>query len=282
MTKIIINPVAGLANRMRALASGVALAKETNSDYQVIWSVDHGLAARFDDIFLLPDELRGRIVYPSRFSYLVKYQTPSIKNLFISSLSLKRFSRIYIQGRPSFNERFYESKTPFLSVFKQELSTVFIQSYSIFHPYSDDFYRSMFRLNDEIQARVDETKKELGDSYVGLHIRRTDSTLSINHSPDSLFIAEIERILKEDPSTTFYLATDSEPTKLKFQNLFGPDKIIFNQHPASRSTLAGIKDAAAELYLLAGSNRIIGTCYSSYSEAASVIGDIPLIKLSNS
>ena len=45
MTKIIINPIGGLANRMRCIASGIALAMETGSDYEVVWAVNDELAA---------------------------------------------------------------------------------------------------------------------------------------------------------------------------------------------------------------------------------------------
>lgn len=103
--------------------------------------------------------------------------------------------------------------------------------------------------------------------------------MSIKHSPDSLFLSEIEKILQAVPGTKFYLATDSEETKEKFKQTFGDETIICSPRPASRKSLAGIKDAVEELFTLANASQIIGSFYSSFSEAASLLGSTPLRQL---
>lgn len=279
MSLIVLNPAGGLANRMRCIASGISLAKETEADFRVVWAVNDELAARFEDVFVVPEELKGRIAYPSAAAYALKYSIPRRKNLYVSALTLKRFSRSYFDSLSPLKEMMRESDNPLRPVLDSGIRSVYIQAGTIFHPFEDGFYRSLFRLNDEMQTRVDAAKQMLGPDYIGLHIRRTDNLMSISHSPDHLFEAEIEKNLEQDPSIKFYLATDSEATKQKFCKQFGPDKIICNPRPASRASLAGIKDAAVEMFLLAGASRIFGSFYSSYSEAASILGATPLRQL---
>jgi hypothetical protein len=88
---LIINPVGGLANRMRAIASGLSLAKDLNIDYKIIWLSNWEIMAKADDIFNLPDELKSKIEYPSSFKYNFLYSAPGKRNLLIPKLTLKRF-----------------------------------------------------------------------------------------------------------------------------------------------------------------------------------------------
>ncbi|MBO4965975.1 MAG: hypothetical protein J6C81_06895 [Muribaculaceae bacterium] len=279
MRKIVLNPIGGLANRMRCIASGLALAAQTGADYDVVWAVNDELAARFDDIFLVPENLTGRIKYPSGLSYALNYSIPRRRNMFVSALTLKRFSAVFLDAASPFREMMKTSDTPLLATANFGVKNIYVQAGTIFHPFTQEFYRSLFRLNAEMQRRVEEKVKLLGKDYVGLHIRRTDNVMSIKHSPDSLFLSEIEKILQAVPGTKFYLATDSEETKEKFKQTFGDETIICSPRPASRKSLAGIKDAVEELFTLANASQIIGSFYSSFSEAASLLGSTPLRQL---
>jgi hypothetical protein len=48
---ITLVPVGGLANRMKAIDSAIALAREVNTGLQIIWYKDQGLNCRFDELF---------------------------------------------------------------------------------------------------------------------------------------------------------------------------------------------------------------------------------------
>lgn len=51
MGKITFVPVGGLANRMRAVASAVALAAKSDSDLSIVWFQDWALNAPFSQLF---------------------------------------------------------------------------------------------------------------------------------------------------------------------------------------------------------------------------------------
>lgn len=48
---ILLVPVGGLANRMKAIDSAIKLSRKTNSELHIIWFKDRGLNCRFDQLF---------------------------------------------------------------------------------------------------------------------------------------------------------------------------------------------------------------------------------------
>lgn len=51
---ITLVPIGGLGNRMRAIASGIALSEATQQKLCIVWIKDKGLNCRFDELFYSP------------------------------------------------------------------------------------------------------------------------------------------------------------------------------------------------------------------------------------
>lgn len=251
---------------MRAIASGISLARAIGADYSIIWSVNSELYAKFEDVFAPIPEISDHLIYPSRFKYDILYSIPRKKNLYVTSITWQRFSNFLHDGM---DIMLNEDKV--LDTAKKS-NKCFIQSGCIFYPFSDELYRRLFRPAREIEGLI------FSHELIGLHIRRTDNIESIKHSPDELFVNKINEIICEKPSARFYLATDDVSTKEKFKAIFG-EKIITNDALVERNTTAGIINAVAEMFTLANCTQIIGSHYSSYSEAAALLGNTPLTQL---
>ena len=73
--KIIIVAQGGLANRMRAIASGLVLARKTYRDLLVIWYKNEELNASFGDLFTVSN-LPFEILEPSYIKYNLLYEKP--------------------------------------------------------------------------------------------------------------------------------------------------------------------------------------------------------------
>lgn len=101
---------------------------------------------------------------------------------------------------------------------------------------------------------------------------------SVRHSPDELFFAEMHNILIKNPSTRFYLATDDEGTKSAFRHEFG-ERVLTSKNKANRNTCTGVKDAVTEMAILASTTQIFGSYFSSFSEAAAMLGTTPFKQL---
>lgn len=271
--KLVINPIGGLANRMRALAAGISLAEKLGVDFRVIWYQNWELNARFDDLFQMPDKLDDKFEYPNSLKYGLGYMSPRKRNFYLSNISRKRFGAII--------DDTIQDETQVYAIGKDAITNgkdILLQGGTNIYDYSETLYRTLFHATDEIQRRVDSVLLQMGNYAYGLHIRRTDNSESIRHSPDELFVAAIENIIGQEPLAKFYLATDSQTTKERFSTMFG-ERIVYNSAPAERGTLPGMIDATTELFILSRMKTIFGSYYSSFSEAAAMLGNTKLLQL---
>lgn len=280
MKTLIINPIGGLANRMRLLAGAITLANDLGVDYKVVWLKNWEINASMEDVFEVSDCLKGKVLYPGALEYGLLYSMPRRKNFYLTALTHRRFGLSFMPNVKPFSDiiakdnNSNEIKTLFESAFRQK-DSCFIQGGIELYPYDVEFYRSLFVPNVEIESRARHNVERLGTQCVGIHIRRTDNCVSITNSPDDVFIEEISRRIELNPNEKYYLATDSEDVKFKFKSIFG-NRILCSPQVAQRDSVQGIKDAVVELFTLSHTQLIIGSFYSSFSEAAAMLGNVPL------
>ena len=269
-SRIYLVPVGGLANRMRAIDSAVALSLKTHSELRIVWFKDCGLNCRFDQLFE-PFDIPTVTVVEASKADLFLYDRPRRKNFFIPRLPQKWLfdSCIYeaqvpklVQGDFDFC-RWAENKTVYIASFVQ-----FYSPDTEWKPYA------IFKPQPSLAGEIDARRSRFGSNTIGIHIRRTDNAISIAQSPTHLFIDRMEKELRRNCDTTFYLATDSEEDKSRITRQFG-DRVFFSTQKADRNSVEGIREALVELYLLSHTCRMWGSVHSSFSETAAQIGNIP-------
>lgn len=291
--RLIINPMGGMANRMRAIASGVSLARDVSRELfagdaqavmpHFVWLKNWEMNAEFTDIFELPEALVGRMEYPSRLKYGLLYSNPRKKNFYVTALTCRRFGTVLCDLDKSFCERYDDDDSGKL-LLRHIVDNIgrgkscLIHGCTQYYPFDDGTYSELFRPTAEIAAQVQLRLEQLGPHKIGMHIRRTDNEQAIAHSPDELFIEKINEILAAEPQTRFYLATDDEQVKTRFTARFG-NHIVTGPTKADRNSVDGIKEAAVEMFTLGGTDHIYGSYHSSFSEAAALIGQQPYTAL---
>ena len=276
--KVTVCPSGGLANRMRAIMSGIALARDTGRDIEVIWARDRGLNAPYSSLFD-PSRLEAPLIEISPFDYYLRYIVPRKKNLYLSRLWQRKHFAAAFFDEESFVRRFVEHPEALRKFVAGVDGDVYFFSGLEFYDYDADDYRRAFL---PPSRRVLERADSFGATpqcTVGLHIRRTDNANSIASSPLALFEDAMERELAADPSVCFYLASDDNSVKAALAARFG-DKVVFNPWQARRDTPQGIVDALAEMIVLSRTRRIYGSYFSTYSVAAATLGQVPLQVLS--
>lgn len=274
---IYINPTGGLVNRMYAIASGVALARSLGCDFRIVWSVDNGLKARFDDLFEVPKVLEGKIITPWAPLYGLLYGAPSLNNLYITALTCRRFGCTLREGEPRF--AMLTAGTNREKLLADEIRPVLdrqkdclIGAGSEFHSFRRDDYRKLFVPRRDIIDEAAGIVRTLGKDYVGLNMRHNNHAESMGHTPVEEFEKQIEAMLAANPDERFFLATDEEAVKGRFRARFGY-KVRFNTQRADRTTRKGMREILVELVVLSGSRKVIGPYESSFSEAASLLGE---------
>ena len=134
--------------------------------------------------------------------------------------------------------------------------------------------------NRRLSRKIDDfVSEKFGGCTIGIHIRRTDNVESIRNSPLSLFIEAIKREIAVDGDVRFFVASDSDEDKRKLLEMFG-DRIITTFESCDRNSRQGIENGLTDLYLLSRTYKIYGCFGSSFTEVASLIGNVELIVLS--
>lgn len=265
---LIINPVGGLANRMRAIAAGIVLAKDCGAEAEIAWPVNADLGAPFEALFkpqALPVAVRNVSAAADRWVYDVPrrrnfYITKAVQSLLFKDVMNDLNGLVAWQDDDSLGRKFMAENS----------GRCLIRSGLEFYNYPADLYPRIFVPCDDV-ADAAEAVVAGADNLVGMHIRRTDHTEAIRLNTDEKFEREIERFLAADPAIKIYIATDDEALKLRLKARYGV-AILSSDRPASRRSVEGMKDALKEMLILSKCRTVVGSEGSSFSVAAAKLG----------
>lgn len=253
---LIIQPIGGLCNRMRAINSASHLASLRGEKLTVIWFCNRELGCRFEELFMPTPALHiiniyskwdFRKIYLQLTSQLIDNETIHVNR---TGLILKENFRTTLKKRCyiATEEHFYPAK-----------------NYHLFTPIA------------ALQSKINHITSGYSPYMVGVHIRRTDNKPAIGTSSTKAFVHMMQEELECNPDTNFYLATDDVEEEARLRVLF-PGRIIANTNKdLSRDSLTGMQDALTDLYCLAATNKIIGSFYSSFTDIAADMHHIPKI-----
>ncbi len=261
-------PVNGIANRMRAIDSGIHLSEKFKSKIQIFWLRDEGLNCNFNTIFLSLPFIHDSDNWLIR---LLFYLDRRFKSARIISLFFERIGFLKI-----FHENDYQELSEFANKNKRNYLFVLIKSYSTFYP-GNIFNTQLFKLKPEIEALIRKETEFFTKNTVGVHVRRKDNNASIENSPLELFEEYMLKELQYQPLSNFYIASDDPIIKEYFKmNIFWKDRVIVTSCILNRDSKEGIIQSVVELFSLSCSRKIIGSYWSSFSEIASVLGNVNL------
>ena len=258
--QIILRPSSGLCNRLRAIGCAYRLSHELGIGLRVEWfrcpvrrwaglcGMLVGFSDLFEDIPGVPvaEKIKVRNDFPWNFLKWSKH-----------------------------NHNFYceERRREFVREEKADpgRSRWLWTCYPFYSP--PDF--SWVKPKEEIASRINEFARGFGDRYIGIHVRRTDNLTAIEASPLSLFEERMDAEIRMDDRARFFLSTDDPDVKVELRKRYG-NRVRFCANVAPRYTRRGEEDAVVDLMLLSRAKKIYGSYWSSFSEVAAQIGQIPL------
>jgi len=255
---IFLEPLGGLANRMRVIATGIALARQLKQPVSVIWKENYELNCPFDQLFYPLDGVRIlRQRHTDRF----------IKRSEQSALKHKVINKLLGIDYCITDEDFpFDDLASRLKPYKNS----YINTCQMLNGDVSDF--KFFKPVESITAKIDSLANKFNANTVGVQIRRTDNELSKNRSPLPLFINRMHTLLQEQPGTNFFLTTDDLVVEAQLKEIFG-NLIVTHRKELSRLTQQGIRDAVADIFTLSKTNLILGSFWSSFSEVAASLND---------
>jgi hypothetical protein len=267
--KLLLIPVYGLANRMRAIESAIQLSKKFNLSLTIKWvCTPQVLNCRFDNLFQPIQEIN--IVNKKNVGFLhsepFSYHYPKYLYYISNYYQRLNYDRTFWQNDFDSLKEFHKQK-------EINENKILIESFSDFTLGKISF--SHFKPLPFLQHEIDKKVSKLGSNSVGIHIRRTDNKKSIEASPISLFEKMIINEIEINQDVKFYLSSDDDLIKETLYNKY-PEYIITERNKTDRNTVEGIQEALIDLYTLSRTSRMIGSYWSSFSEVASQINGIPL------
>ena len=243
MDPIHLQVCAGLANRLRALVSGICFAEDLNRPLVLHWPpIEPSCCARFEALFD-PSSL------PPFVTVVPEYPENQRLRQCLSQEDLDKLKE------------------------KEGQNGVYnLKSYGWFHRSDPERWLKHLRALKP-SPYIEECLSKLSfETTLGVHIRRGDNEKSIQGSPLSVFLD----LLEINPSPKFLVATDDADVRSVFQKHF-PQKCVFAANVLARNTEEGMIEGAIDFFALARCEKILGSVYSSFSDIAALYGKIDLI-----
>ena len=273
MKTLIVRPLGGLANRIRVIETAAGYASKHDARLIVLWEKNNILNAHYEECFEPLKTVKIINIDCSGDNLFFKVRRKIIYRLF------SWFGKFIFNIRLYDNEiRFYlnDDRTPkpeetFFSTVAKSNNKVYIETCYEFCFVSQPV-RVIVKKN--IKEKAIKILEPYGQ-FIGVHIRRTDSIPAIENSPFELFVVKMNALLEESPTVKFYISTDSQEVFDNLKNIYG-EKIFSGTSQRTRNTTEGIIFALIDLYCLSQSKKILGSFYSSFSQMAAKMGNVPL------
>ncbi|MEM7403507.1 MAG: hypothetical protein AAF310_05860 [Myxococcota bacterium] len=280
---LVVKTYAGMANRLRVLASSRVMADLTGRHLVVYWEkIDKEMPASWDDLFLNPMTMIENSSLPAQGCDIERIQSALSDDQIVENMGIKNDlnDQEKLAKIPQFDKPivYFETSLNFAPD-KKYLST---DEYNLRYA---QFYKNLVPTKwaqDEIKAF--KKKHDFENRYVvGVHYRSWGAgpadehdnlwrDLNFQYVPD--YLKEMKAVSSRLPDqidnkkeVAFFLATDSPDAKKAFMS--DPDlknRIITRDAPIGRDTVRGQESAVVDFFLLGDGEFIIGTYQSSFSD----------------
>ncbi len=269
----ILCPMGGLANRMRAIDSALALCRRFDRPLEIVWIRDaRQINARFSDLFDPPGRpgvsLReATLLDRLRFAPPVWRRNAKLPLLWQflrfgsrRRLSVARGLALQREGvvPPPFALR---DRTVFLPAWWQIVPTE--ERYAFFRPIAP------------LRAEIDALAGSLPPGPVArVPVRRGDHAQAIRNSPIEAFEARMDALLATGGAASFFLATDDPGVRDRLARRYGP-RLRFRDGSSDRSSADGMRGAVVDLWTLSRCSRILASAGSTFAPTAAALGAVP-------
>ena len=266
---IIIEPCAGLGNRLLGLGSAYAVAKKLDRKLGVMWKREVGCNIRFQELFDLPFEV-------------VEISENGLKKEPVAQILGDRAKKKWRNSADRFLEcdevEKIKEREGYEGLFRliEQTPVIYLKAFGPICEVTAESY-SFVKPSKNIEEKGAYLFRELTGQCVGVHVRRTDHTEAIANSPLALFAERMKKELETAADISFFVATDDKEVRRELKELLPDAKLIFPQSDViDRDSKEGIEEAFIEMLALSKCRKILGSYNSTFSLLPSYIGNIPL------
>jgi len=265
---LVVRPFAGLGNRLRALDSAVALARQGNTSIELVWNRNKECNASFTKLFQVPDFITIKeISTPYQDNGRIFRTRRALMNIFNLDYP-PGFDRVMYDGdilQAQRNDYDFSQLLNYRRVFLNSTSRFYTND----HPF--DYLKPVSRIRESVDALI----SRFSDYPIGMHIRRGDNDKSTRHSPVQLFLDKMQQEYEKNNQVCFFLATDSIEVEKKIREAFG-QAVITHPKVLDRKKEKAIQDALIDMLCLSNTQKVYGSYWSSFSGVAAEMGGVEL------
>jgi hypothetical protein len=267
MKYLIVKPMSGLGNRLRALLSANRLARLMGRQLGVIWTLDNyhcycAFNALFQNDFFFTSShfLTQRAVK----SYRIEKKPTRIADSNDEVIFVEAENFIWSEQ----DQGIVFGQFPPSKVQNQQLAAELLTEFEALKPVEC--------IVNAVNSFVEENFQH---GSIGVHIRREDNYWSNTYCPDVLFFNKLHEVTLSYGGKIF-LATDSTETEQRFREYYGQRIVTYPVRSLARgSSPESIIDALIIMLIMARTKILLRSCSSSYSQCASWFGKVPTIEI---
>lgn len=258
----------GLGNRLRAIGSAAAIAKSLGRELVIVWQADHHCECEFRDLFDYDGLVITQSFTSKAYQYMDVYNymeiepgackdkpvTPTLgQDLYLRAA----YTFVHTASHWEAENEFIKSLTPSKEV--QEL----IEKFEV-----DGYIAAHIRMEagEGLDHNTyDSVENWTQEGHDQLHYWREKSHYSA-------FIKRIDQLIEQDDTLKLFVATDLQETYDIFQQCYG-ERLVYLRRDVFDRSKEQIIYALADVLLLSKCSKLLGSTWSSFSEAAMRLSD---------
>ena len=275
--RLTLVPVGGLTDRLKVIASGISMAIDAKREMEIIWFSNERLYCPSYRLFTLAPVIKeaGISIREATAKDWFFNDRPHTDNGYLSyPFVFFRYDRCISPGEI---ESVSKTAPEHLKHYFRGRERLLLASATSFGDYS-----RMFRdleTTVEVKNAFRSNLSGWTDNVVGVHLDANHQQDRQNHSPIELFIKRMQAMIENDPSVSFFIASDMVEERERLSVIFS-GRILMPHTLSSMDAPKGCVNAFGELLALAQTKHILSTKGGSFAQVASLIGDVPLETLS--
>jgi hypothetical protein len=252
---VIVHVSNGLGNRLRALASGISIARALSRKLILVWPRDAHCDIEFGDLFTNDFELHNYLQHDQLSDRIFSKWDPASN---VTNLS----------NHPA--HWYLHSSTTLRT--KHSTSSKDRKSVKSLHPHPDILnMANKYDVNGVIGVHIRQSDDaDLAPKVHEEYLNTNAETLSNvefwrKRSSLELFRAKIANILETESDAKFFIATDTRENVHILRNEF-PGRIEYMEEACALRTATCIRTALAEMIVLSRTKFLLGSAWSSFTE----------------
>lgn len=294
-TTLCLQPRTGFCSRLLVLNEAYQVAKECSARLVIIWKQTEDCNCDYFDAFSRKQfqDISCKVYQTFEAKDFFIRQKEAIKekngrefwknialipNWIYSVIML----RIYRKKTPQFfpyNKRDRKCQAEDYEKIKQCLKSgksCYCMAYEGLSGYeAEDFYNlSSIQFSDNVIKEAEAIVQT--QSYVGVHIRRTDHVVAIANSHTEDFVERMKQEIEKDSQVKFFLATDDAKEEERIIGIFGNKVFVQKNRDLRRSSKQGMHNSIIDCLCLSRAKYILGSQRSIFSKVSAELNNILL------